>query len=66
MLITVAIINQLLDQAGAALVASSAVAVQVIGGVVVDTITLSFAALTTAILFFDLLARKAPDRSAGG
>lgn len=65
-LISVAITNQLLDQAGAALVASSADAVQVIVGIVVETITLSFAALTTAMLFFDLLARKAPSRSVSG
>ena len=58
--LTVAILNQLLDQVGSALEGSSANSVQVIVGIVVATITLSFAALTTAMLFFDLLARTAP------
>jgi len=63
--LTVAILNQLLDQVGSALEGSSANSVQVIVGIVVATITLSFAALTAEMLFFDLLARTAPRGSAG-
>ena len=42
-----------------ALAGSSAHAPQVVLGIVVETITRSFAALTTAVLYFDLVARKA-------
>jgi hypothetical protein len=46
-----------LTQVGRAVVGSSAEWVQVLIGVVIESIALSFTALSTAVLFFDLLAR---------
>jgi hypothetical protein len=53
------VVTLLLSQAGEAVTGTSAHAPQVALGIVVQTVVRSFAALTTAILFFDLLARKA-------
>jgi hypothetical protein len=57
LIILVGLVNQVLQQVGTAMVGTSANAPQVVLGIAIDTITLSFAALTTAVLFFDLLAR---------
>lgn len=57
-IISIPIINQVLERVGGGLVGSGGTAVQVLVGIVIETITLSFAALTTAMLFFDLLARN--------
>lgn len=50
--------EQLIKGIGGAIVGSGAGVLSVLVGIAVDTITLSFAALTTAMLYFDLLARK--------
>jgi hypothetical protein len=57
-LVTVGLINAVLDQGLGAAVTSSGTAVQVILGVVVELVTLSFSALTGAMLYFDLTARQ--------
>jgi hypothetical protein len=53
------VVNLGVSQAAEAIAGTSAHAPQVLLGIVVQTATRSFAALTTTILFFDLLARKA-------
>jgi uncharacterized membrane protein YfcA len=49
-----------------AIVSSSPDWVQILVGIVVETLALSFAALTTAVLFFDLLARSSQSLKARG
>jgi hypothetical protein len=53
------LVNLGVSEAGLAIAGTSAHASEVVIGIVVVTLTRSFAALTTAILFFDLVARKA-------
>jgi hypothetical protein len=53
-----AVVSLALRQGGQAIAETSAQAPQVLLGIVLDTLARAFAALTTAILFFDLLARK--------
>jgi hypothetical protein len=55
-----------IQQAGGALAGTGANAGQFLLGILVVTITRSFAALTTAFLFFDLLARQAGAGGPGG
>jgi hypothetical protein len=57
-ILLVSLIDFGVEQVGAAAVGTGAGAPQVLVGIAVETITRSFAALTTAILFYDLLARK--------
>lgn len=56
------LIGELVNLAGASAVASSAVGVQVAVGVVIKTVTLSFVALSSAVLYFDLGARAGGSR----
>jgi hypothetical protein len=56
--ISVAIVNAIIEGVFAAIAGSGAGAAQVLIGIVIETITLSFAALTSAVLFYDLAARK--------
>jgi hypothetical protein len=56
-ILIVGLIESGFQRAGSTLVGTSANAPQVLIGIGVETITRSFAALTSAILFFDLLAR---------
>jgi hypothetical protein len=65
-ILIVGVIDQLIKGVGGALVGSGAGAVNVVVGIAVDTITLSFAALTTAMLYFDLLARQGALASPAG
>jgi hypothetical protein len=58
LILIVGLIDFGVQRAGGALVGTSANAPEVLIGIAVETITRSFAALTTAILFFDLTARK--------
>lgn len=58
LLISVAIINQVIERIGASLAGPGGSVAQLVVGVGIETITLSFAALTTAMLYFDLQARK--------
>ncbi len=58
-ILLVSLINLGIQTAGGALAGTGADAVQLALGILVETIIRSFAALTTAFLFFDLLARKA-------
>jgi hypothetical protein len=60
-----AVVSLALRQGGEAITQTSAQAPQVLLGIALDTVARAFAALTTAILFFDLLARKREPRPAG-
>jgi hypothetical protein len=53
-------VNFGLGEAAGAISGSKTGAVDVIIGIAVGTIARSFAALTTALLYFDLLARERP------
>lgn len=57
-LVIVGLIALALEQAGAAIVGTSANVPQVVVVIALLTITRSFVALTTAVLYFDLVARK--------
>jgi len=57
-LFTVGIFTGVLDSGAGALVTSSPTGWQVLTGIVVETVTLSVGALTSAMLFFDLRARR--------
>lgn len=56
-ILTVGIVGVLLTEVGESIVGTSAKAPQVVVGIAVATITRSFGALVTAVLFFDLVAR---------
>jgi hypothetical protein len=56
--VIVIVVDLVLTQVGRAVIGSSAEWVQALIGVAVESIVLSFAALSTAVLFFDLLARS--------
>ena len=58
LLISVGVINVVVARVGSALSGSGASVGAVIAGIVFEMITLSFAALTSAMLYFDLRARK--------
>jgi hypothetical protein len=55
-------VNLGVSEVGVAIAGTSTRAPEVVIGIAIVTLTRSFAALTTAILFFDLLARKATAR----
>ena len=57
-LFTVGIFTGVLDSGAGALVTSSPTGWQVLTGIVVETVALSVGALTSAMLFFDLRARR--------
>jgi hypothetical protein len=57
-LISVGLIDTVIENVGTAVAGSGASALQVAVGIVVETVTLSFAALTSAMLYYDLLARR--------
>jgi hypothetical protein len=59
-IVIVAVVDEVLESVGGALVGASANVTQVLIVIAVETITLSFAALTAAMLYFDLRARSAP------
>jgi hypothetical protein len=63
-LLSVGLFNAALDRGIGALVTSGSTPVQVLTGVVVETVTLSVGALTSAMLFFDLRARQSGSRDA--
>lgn len=56
--VLVGVIDEAIRQVGIAVVGTSASAPEVAIGIVIDAVTLSFAALSTAMLFYDLAARK--------
>jgi hypothetical protein len=58
-LVIVGLVALGLEQSGAAIVGTAASVLQVLVVIVLLTITRSFVALTTAVLYFDLLARRA-------
>ena len=57
--VSVGLINAVIERTCGAAVGSSVSALALVAGVVVETITLSFAALTSAVLYYDLRARAA-------
>jgi hypothetical protein len=65
LIVLISLINYGIIAVGAAIAGSSSRAPGVVLGILVATITRSFAALTTAVLYFDLLARKAAARRSG-
>lgn len=58
-LVSVGAINAVVERACGAALGSSISAGALVAGAIVETITLSFAALTSAMLYYDLLARAA-------
>jgi hypothetical protein len=58
--ISVGLITTIIDQAFVAVIGSGASAVQIVVGIAVQTVLLSFAALTSAMLYYDLRARTSP------
>lgn len=65
LLISVGVINVVITQIGAVLSGSGATVVAVIVGILFETVTLSLAALCSAMLYFDLRARKRPPAATG-
>jgi hypothetical protein len=61
-----AVVGLALREAGAAVVQTSTAAPQVLLGIVLDTAARTFAALSAAILFFDLVARQRQPRASVG
>lgn len=57
--VSVGLINAVIERTCGAAVGSSVSALALVAGVIVETITLSFAALTGAVLYYDLRARAA-------
>jgi hypothetical protein len=57
-LISVGLIDSVIENVGTAVAGSGANPLQVVVGIAVETVTLSFAALTGAMLYYDLLARR--------
>jgi hypothetical protein len=58
-LVSVGVINAVVERASGSAVGSSVSVGALVAGVIVVTITLSFAALTSAMLYYDLRARAA-------
>lgn len=65
LLISVAVINIVIARIGTALAGSGGSVVAVVLGIVFEMVTLSFAALSSAMLYFDLRARKRAPAVAG-
>lgn len=63
-LLSVGVIDTIIDRVIAAAVQSAASLVRILVGVAVQTVVLSFAALVSATLYYDLVARKAGSRPA--
>ncbi len=61
--ISVTVTNLIIGRAIAAVVGSGASIVQILVGLAVQTVLLSFAALTTAMLYYDLIAREPASRA---
>lgn len=58
-LISVGLINAVITQLIGAVIINSAIGLQVVLGILIETATLSFGALTGAMLYFDLRGRRA-------